>query len=197
MKRCSIIIHSVAGNCYILGSYFQELLENRGVDARLYRVEDDDLHIWAGKLDTANQFHEEILSLPVAGVETLLKSDMVILGCPTRFGCPTAEMKAFLDATYPLVENQELAGRLFACFTSCVHSAIEGVHALDGMVYWAQAQGMVHIPLGTHTSKDGREDQPSTGIVHLGGLDGVIRPSQRVGEIMSCYADTLASHLQE
>lgn len=78
MKRCSIIMHSIGGNCYILGSYFQELLKDRGVDARLYRVKDDDLHIWAERLDTTNEYYEEILALPEAGLETLHKSDMVI-----------------------------------------------------------------------------------------------------------------------
>ena len=84
MKRCSIIMHSIGGNCYILGSYFQELLKDRGVDARLYRVKDDDLHIWAERLDTTNEYYEEILALPEAGLETLHKSDMVILNITVR-----------------------------------------------------------------------------------------------------------------
>ncbi|NLV83851.1 MAG: flavodoxin family protein, partial [Spirochaetales bacterium] len=45
MERCAIIIHSVNGNCYIIATYLQELLVKRNVDARLYRVEDSDLHI--------------------------------------------------------------------------------------------------------------------------------------------------------
>ena len=197
MKRCSIIMHSIGGNCYILGSYFQELLKDRGVDARLYRVKDDDLHIWAERLDTTNEYYEEILALPEAGLETLHKSDMVILGCPTRFGNVTAEMKAFLDTSFEMGESQQLAGKLFACFTSCLHSTNEGIHALNNMVYWAQSQGMIHIPFGIHVSPSNLENQPASGIVHLGGLDGVFRPSQQLGELMSCYADTLASYLQE
>lgn len=121
----------------------------------------------------------------------------VILGCPTRFGNVTAEMKAFLDTSFEMGESQQLAGKLFACFTSCLHSTNEGIHALDNMVYWAQSQGMIHIPFGIHVSPSNLENQPASGIVHLGGLDGVFRPSQQLGELMSCYADTLASYLQE
>lgn len=130
MKRCSIIIHSVTGNCYILGSYLKDLMGERNVDARLYRVEDQDLHIWAEKQDTTNEFYEDIFALPVASTDLLLKSDMIILGSPTRFGNTTSEMKAFLDGTYPLSENRELNGKFFACFTSCSHSTNEGAHAL-------------------------------------------------------------------
>ncbi len=52
MKRCSIIIHSVSGNCFIIGNYLKELMAERNVDARLYRVDDPDLHIWANTQET-------------------------------------------------------------------------------------------------------------------------------------------------
>ena len=80
MKRCSLIIHSVSGNIYIIGAYLKEKLVEAGVDARLYRVEDGDLHILAASKDTVNQYYEDILELPVASEETLLKSDMIIIG---------------------------------------------------------------------------------------------------------------------
>ncbi|MFA7540408.1 MAG: NAD(P)H-dependent oxidoreductase, partial [Sphaerochaetaceae bacterium] len=98
MSRCSIIVHSVNGNSYIIASYLQELLKEREVDARLYRVEDPDLHIWANQSDTANDYYEEISSLPVASNSTLEKSKMVIMGCPTSFGNVSSEMKAFMES---------------------------------------------------------------------------------------------------
>jgi NAD(P)H dehydrogenase (quinone) len=196
MKRCSIIIHSVTGNCYILGSYLKDLMCERNVDARLYRVEDQDLHIWAEKQDTTNEFYEDILALPVASTDLLLKSDMIILGSPTRFGNTTSEMKAFLDGTYPLSENRELNGKFFACFTSCSHSTNEGAHALDSMIFWAQCQGLIHIPFGVHTDIDD-QNQPAAGIVHLAGKENMIRPSEQLGAIMSVYADDLAAYVQE
>ncbi|MFA6776658.1 MAG: flavodoxin family protein [Sphaerochaetaceae bacterium] len=196
MKRCSIIIHSVTGNCYILGSYLKDLMCERNVDARLYRVEDQDLHIWAEKQDTTNEFYEDIFALPVASTDLLLKSDMIILGSPTRFGNTTSEMKAFLDGTYPLSENRELNGKFFACFTSCSHSTNEGAHALDSMIFWAQCQGLIHIPFGVHTDIDD-QNQPAAGIVHLAGKENMIRPSEQLGAIMSVYADDLAAYVQE
>ena len=110
MKRCNIIIHSVSGNIYIIGEYLKEKLCELNVDARLYRVEDGDLHILANTKDSVNQYYEDILALPVASEETLLKADMIILGAPSRFGNMTAEMKAFIDNTYPLSETRALEG---------------------------------------------------------------------------------------
>ena len=67
MKRCSIIIHSVSGNCFIIGNYLKELMAERNVDARLYRVDDPDLHIWANTQETTNEFYEDICELPLVG----------------------------------------------------------------------------------------------------------------------------------
>ncbi|MCY1150823.1 MAG: NAD(P)H-dependent oxidoreductase [Sphaerochaetaceae bacterium] len=196
MKRCSIIIHSVNGNCFIMGQYLQELLIERSCDARLYRVEDDDLHIWANKLETANDFLEDILALPIANTSTLKKSEMVILGSPTLFGNVSAEMKAFLDSTFDLSETRDLDSKFFASFTSCMHSTCEGAHAIDSMLLWAQNMGMIHIPFGVHTEIDSH-NQPVAGLVHLAGKENLIRPSQKLGKVMEVYADTLAAYIQE
>ncbi|WP_320129153.1 NAD(P)H-dependent oxidoreductase [uncultured Sphaerochaeta sp.] len=51
-----------------------------------------------------------------ASLSTLLKSDMVILGSPTRFGNISAEMKTFLDTTLPLSKDRSLETKFFACF---------------------------------------------------------------------------------
>ncbi len=195
MDRCSIIVHSVNGNSYIIATFLQELLVERGVDARLYRVEDADLHIWANKSDAANDFYEEIQALPVANESTLLKSGMVILGCPTTFGNVSAEMKAFMDSTYELAMNRSLEGRYFACFTSCDNSIAEGAFCIDSLVHYAQTMGLIHIPLGMHGNL-ARANQPVSGIVHLAGKDSTIRPSQELGDVLAAYVDTLASYVK-
>ncbi len=200
MKRCSIIIHSVSGNCYIIGTYLKELMAERNVDARLYRVDDPpDLHIWANTQETTNDYYEDILALPIVSTSTLLKSDMIILGSPTRFGNISAEMKTFLDTTLSLSKDKSLETKFFACFTSCSNSTCEGAHTLTAMIYWAQSMGgMLHIPFGVHDELDFC-DQPVSGIVHLAGKEGgAIRPpSDRLGKEMEVYADTLSAYIQE
>lgn len=196
MKRCAIVIHSENGNCLIMAKCLQEALSERSVDARLYRVDDNDLHIRANKSETVNESYEDIVSLSPATIEHLEKADMIILGCPTRFGNVTAEMKTFLDTTADLTETRALEDKFFACFTSCSHSTCEGSHALDSMVYWAQSHGMLHIPYGYHKEL-ASADQPVAGIVHLAGPNCSIRPNDRLEKALISYADTLASFIQE
>ena len=45
--RANIIIHSITGNLLIIAQCFQEKLKEKGIDARIYRVEDTDLHVAA------------------------------------------------------------------------------------------------------------------------------------------------------
>ena len=194
MNRCSIIVHSVNGNCYIIATYLQELLSQRNIDARLYRVEDSDLHILANESDAVNDFYEDIQNLPVANGSILQKSQMVVLGCPTTFGNVSAEMKAFMDSTFSLSEDRSLTGKYFGCFTSCPHSTSEGAMCLDALVRYAQNMGMVHIPFGFHADQ-ASANQPVSGIVHLAGKEDTIRPSQQLGDVLVIYADTLAAYL--
>lgn len=196
MKRCSIIIHSVNGNCYIMGSYLKEKLEERNVEVKFYKVEDPDLHIWANQSETANDFYEDILAMPTVSIEKLEKSDMIIIGCPTIFGNVSAEMKAFLDSTWNLSENKSLEYKLFACFTSCKNSICEGAYALDSMIHWAQNMSMLHIPFGVRCDKADCMN-PVSGLLHLEGKEGLIRPSMTLGNDIEYYADNLASFLQD
>ncbi|MDC7244807.1 MAG: flavodoxin family protein [Sphaerochaetaceae bacterium] len=194
MDRCSIIVHSVNGNNYLIASHMQEIMKEKGVDARLYRVEDEDLHIWANKSDAANDYYEDIQALPVVNESVLEKSQMIILGSPTTFGNVSAEMKAFMDSTEPLLEDNILEGKFFACFTSCTYSICEGAFCIDSMVHFAQTHKMIHLPLGIHEDLSWA-NQPVSGIVHLAGKDNAIRPSTQLGDVIQVYCEMLSEYM--
>jgi NAD(P)H dehydrogenase (quinone) len=191
MKRCSIIFHSVCGNTYIIASAFQEALKERGLDARLYRVDDPDHHIWANKLEIANEFYEEILELPIANSETLLKSDLIILGSPTYFANMSAEMKQFIDYSSIYFDDGKLTGKYFACFTSCSYAIGGGMLCLQSLIHYAQHMGLIHIPLGRQVDHIDSK-QPVSGILHCSGRESNIRPSDKLGKALEYYADILA-----
>lgn len=191
MKRCSIIFHSVCGNNYLIASALQDALKEEEIDARLYHVEDDDLHIWANKLESANDYYEEISDLPIANAETLLKSDLVILGSPTYFGNVSAEMKSFMDNSSIYFNEGNLSGKYFACFTSCSYSEGGGSLTLQAMLHYAQHMGMVHIPVGRQVNHIDPQ-QPVCGIMHHSGPESQVRPSDRLEKAIRFYAKLLA-----
>lgn len=194
MKRCSIIFHSVCGNNYLIASAFQEALQEEGFDARLYNVKDEDLHIWSNRLESANDFYEEINNLPTANYETLVKSDLVILGSPTYFGNVSAEMKRFMDESSIYFYDGTLSGKYFGCFTSCSQIEGGGTLCLQSMIHYAQHMGMVHVPLGMQVQHIDPY-QPPAGIMHHSGKESSIRPSSQLGSAVVYYSRLFAKKM--
>ena len=153
--RANMIIHSVSGNLYLIAETFIETMQALGIDARLYRVEDHDLHIEANERTEVNEYYEEITSLPVANCRTLEKADAVILATPSRFGMPTAEMKAFIDSTWPLYKSRSLEGKLFYALASSSVSVEDGQKAAQDLYKWAGMMGLVNVPYSVYVHKEG------------------------------------------
>ena len=144
--RANIIIHSISGNLYLIADTFRASLEERGIDARIYGVSDPDLHLAANEKTEAIEYYEEITALPEATPEKLLSADIIILGSPSRFGMPTAEMKAFLDSTWPLYLREALRGRKFYAFASTTVDENDGLRTVSGLYRWAEMMQLPPVP---------------------------------------------------
>ena len=144
--RANIIIHSISGNLYLIANTFAEKLTAHGIDARLYGVSDPDLHLTANEKREAIEYYEEITSLPEANADKLTSADIIILGTPSRFGMPTAEMKAFLDSTWPLYLREALRGRKFYAYASTTVGEEDGLRAVSCMYRWAEMMGLSPVP---------------------------------------------------
>ena len=167
--RANIIIHSVTGNLLLIAKVFQEKLQEKGVDARIYRVEDPDLHLSAAESNEANEYYEDIISLPLASMEKLRKGDVTIRGCPAIFSLPTAEMKAFLDQTIPLLDSRDMENRLFYGFASSMYGEEAGISAATGLQLWADSLGMDILDYPPYVYKEDRDMPVRPGL----GIDKV------------------------
>ena len=123
--RANIIIHSISGNLYLIAETFTETLQTLGIDARLYRVSDPDLHIEANERTEVNEYYEEITSLPEASCRTLEKA------------------------------SRALEGKLFYAFSSSSVSEDDGLKAAQGLYTWAGMMGMTNIPYSVYVHKEG------------------------------------------
>ena len=164
--RTNIIIHSVSGNIYLIAEALKDKLIQKGVDARVYRIEDTDLHIAAAKDNEANEYYEDITSLPLASNEKLRKADTIVLACPAVFSLPSAEMVTFLNATLPLRDTKELEGKRFYAFASSKYGEEEGKSAITGLQLWADSMALDIIaePVYVHDDGDVIAKRPGVGI---------------------------------
>lgn len=153
--RVNIIFHSVSGNLYIIADTFCEKLKEVGVDARLYRIDDPDLHLLAAERNDVNEYYEDIMNLPLASNEKLRNADVIMLGIPSVFGMPSAEMKTFLDKSWPLYEAEGLEGKYFYPFATSRISYKDALDAIESVENWAHLMGMKSLDFPAFTHRDG------------------------------------------
>lgn len=153
--RANIIFHSVSGNLYLIASSIKEALIKEGIDARLYRIEDLDLHLLAAERNDVNEYYEDIFSLPIANNEKLLSADIIMLGIPSVFGMPSAEMKVFLDGTMGLYEERRLEGKYFYPFATSSISYKDALDAIESVENWAHLMGLISLDYPPYMHKDG------------------------------------------
>ena len=144
--RANIIIHSISGNLYLIATAFEEKLKEHGIDTRIYRVSDPDLHLAANERREALEYYEEITALPEATTEKLLSADVIRLGTPSKFGMPTAEMKAFIDSTWQMYLKKTLSGKRFYAYSSTTAGNEDGLRAVSCLYKWAEMMQLHPVP---------------------------------------------------
>lgn len=123
----AIIYYSATGSVYGLAMAGAEAAEKADADVRLRKVRElaPDEAIatnegWATHVRATQHVRE-------ASSEDVAWADVVLLGAPTRFGLPAAQMKQFVDTLGPLWAAGQLANKVYSAFTSAAtaHGGLE------------------------------------------------------------------------
>jgi NAD(P)H dehydrogenase (quinone) len=116
--KVAIIYYSATGTTYELARAIEAGAKEAGAEVRLRKVKElaPDQAIqsnegWA-------QHHLETQDVPEASLGDLEWADAVILGAPTRYGLPAAQLKQFMDTTGPLWSQGKLVNKFASAFTS-------------------------------------------------------------------------------
>jgi len=116
--KVAIIYYSATGNVHRLAEAIREGAEKAGAEVRLRRVAE----LAPPEAVASNpdwQAHaDRTKDLEVASVDDLEWADAVILGTPTRYGTPAAQLKQFIDTTGPLWQQGKLSNKVYSAFVS-------------------------------------------------------------------------------
>jgi NAD(P)H dehydrogenase (quinone) len=116
--KVAIIYYSATGNVHRLAEAVREGAEKAGAEVRLRRVAE----LAPPEAVASNpdwQAHaERTKDIEVATVDDLDWADAVILGTPTRYGTPAAQLKQFIDITGPLWQQGKLSNKVYSAFVS-------------------------------------------------------------------------------
>ena len=116
--KVAIVYYSATGSVYAMAQAAAEAAGKAGAEVRLLKVHElapqeaiDSNEGWAAHaLATQDE--------PEASNDDLEWADVILLGSPTRYGLPTAQLKQFLDQTGPLWGTGKLVNKVASSFTS-------------------------------------------------------------------------------
>ena len=116
--KVAVVYYSATGSVHAMAQAAAEAAEKAGAEVRLLKVHElapreaiESNEGWAAHaLATQDE--------PEASNDDLEWADVILLGSPTRYGLPTAQLKQFLDQTGPLWGTGKLVNKVASSFTS-------------------------------------------------------------------------------
>jgi NAD(P)H dehydrogenase (quinone) len=190
----AVIYYSATGNVFELAKAAATAAEKAGAEVRLRKVRElapaEALASNQGWADHAAATQHIVEATP----DDLDWADVILLGSPTRYGLPAAQMKQFIDITGPLWSQGRLADKVASSFTSTStsHGGQEStILALNNVFYhWGcfivppgyadPIQFQAGNPYGTSHVSEGGEVLP--GETQLAAIDFQTRRAVRTAE---------------
>lgn len=124
--KVAVIYYSATGTTYALARAIEEGAAATGAEVRVRKVRElaPDEAVASNAGWAAHRL--ETQDVPEATLDDLDWADAVILGAPTRYGTPAAQLKQFIDTTGPLWGAGKLVNKIASGFTSA--ATIHGGH---------------------------------------------------------------------
>ncbi|RYG33442.1 NAD(P)H:quinone oxidoreductase [bacterium] len=146
--KTAIIYYSATGGTYKLALAIAEGAREAGSEVRVLKVKELAPEAAIASNEGWSAHRLETQEVPEATLADLEWADVIILGAPTRYGLPAAQLKQFLDTTGPLWGQGKLINKFGSSFTSTAtsHGGQEStILALNNTFYhW----GTVIVPPG-------------------------------------------------
>lgn len=181
MEKVKIVIvyYSATGTTYELAKGVEVGAKEAGAEVRVRKVRELAPEEAIASNEGWSQHRLETQDVPEATLDDLRWADAIILGAPTRYGLPAAQLKQFIDTTGPLWGKGELVNKIVSSFTSA--ATLHGGHettitAMNNTFYhWgsiivspayaAASQFQAGNPYGTSfTSNNGELDPDETAL---------------------------------
>ena len=114
----AIVYYSATGGVYKLAQAAQAAAQQAGGEVRLLKVHELAPQEAISSNEGWSAHALETQDVPEASLDDLEWADVIMLGSPTRYGLPTAQLKQFLDQTGPLWGTGKLVNKVGSSFTS-------------------------------------------------------------------------------
>lgn len=201
--KLNIIFHSIHGHGYQVAKAIAEgANEVPDMEIGIYRVKET---LGAELLDQLNAKEDlkTFSHLPVADMNTLNNADGIILGAPTYFGAPSAQMYTYLNAAGAEWSEGRLVGKIGSAFTTAAEQNGGAETALNHFHTFFMHQGMivVSVPTPLTLAEMHVDDKPIGGYPYgasmiTGGMDDIdLTPEEK--KVAMLQGRTVAKTIRE
>lgn len=118
MAKIAIIYYSATGTTYKIARAIEEGAKQAGAEVRVLKVKELAPEEAIASNEGWSSHRLETQHIPEATLADLEWADAIILGTPTRYGLPSAQLKQFIDTTGPLWGQGKLVNKIGSSFTS-------------------------------------------------------------------------------
>lgn len=118
MTKIAVIYYSATGTTYKLARAIEEGAKAAGAEVKVFKVKELAPEEAIASNEGWASHRLETQDVPEATLADLEWADAIILGTPTRYGLPAAQLKQFLDTTGPLWGQGKLVNKIGSSFTS-------------------------------------------------------------------------------
>ena len=127
MVNVAIIYYSATGTTYQLAQAVAEGARQAGAaEVKILKVKELAPEEAIASNEGWSAHRLETQDVPEATLADLEWADAIILGAPTRYGMPAAQLKQFIDSTGPLWGQGKLVNKICSAFTSA--ATLHGGH---------------------------------------------------------------------
>lgn len=118
MAKVAIIYYSATGTTYKLARAIEEGAKEAGAEVRVLKVKELAPEEAIASNEGWSAHRLETQNVAEASLDDLEWADAIILGTPTRYGLPSAQLKQFIDQTGGLWGQGKLINKIGSSFTS-------------------------------------------------------------------------------
>ena len=118
MAKIAIIYYSATGTTYKIARAIEEGAKQAGAEVRVLKVKELAPEEAIASNEGWSAHRLETQNVSEATLDDLEWADAIILGTPTRYGLPSAQLKQFLDQTGGLWGQGKLVNKIGSSFTS-------------------------------------------------------------------------------
>ncbi len=118
MAKIAIIYYSATGTTYEIARAIEEGAKQAGAEVRVLKVKELAPEEAIASNEGWSAHRLETQNVAEATLDDLEWADAIILGTPTRYGLPSAQLKQFIDQTGGLWGQGKLINKIGSSFTS-------------------------------------------------------------------------------